>query len=485
MRVESIAVGGASAVIGAGRSHALRGGSEIADRLGPGTAVALVGVAGGLSPELQPGDTVVASELRDTESSVPLMLSGAAMIAAELKRAGIKVRMGPLVSSPRYVRADEREALAGSGAVAVDMESAWVMRAFPDHPRAVVRCISDTADCGPVRGGLRGLRALRAARGPLERWARACGAHEVRLASPRSFCAGVDRAIEIVEQALGAHAAPVYVRRQIVHNLHVVRSLEAKGAVFVDEVDEVPPGAVLVLAAHGVSPQVRDQATQRDDLEVIDATCPLVAKVHNEARRCASEDENIVIIGHADHEEVIGTLGEAPGRCYVVENVEDVGRLEIPTTPERQRAYLTQTTLATDETAEIVAALRARFPGIKAPLADDICYATQNRQDAVRRLARQSDLVVVVGSENSSNAARLVEVARREGCRAELIEDAEHLALGWLAGVKRIGLTAGASAPESLVSEVIEAFRALGPVALREETVTEETVHFPLPTQVR
>jgi 4-hydroxy-3-methylbut-2-enyl diphosphate reductase len=471
-------------VIGAGRNRAQRGGAQLADRLAAGTAVALVGVAGGLSSELRPGDIVVASALRDTESPASLELSGVPVLAAEFERAGIKVHVGALVSSPRYVKAGERESLAASGAVAVDMESAWVMRALPDHPRAVVRSVSDTPDCGPLRGGLRGLWSLRAARGPLERWARACDAHEVHLASPRSFCAGVDRAIEIVEQALATHSAPVYVRRQIVHNLHVLRSLEAKGAVFVEEVDEVPPGAVLVLAAHGVSPQVRDQAAERDDLEVIDATCPLVAKVHNEARRCASEDQNIVIIGHAEHEEVIGTLGEAPGRCYVVESVEDVGRLEIPLTPERRVAFLTQTTLATDETAEIIAALRARFPGISAPLADDICYATQNRQDAVRQIAHRSDFVVVVGSENSSNSARLVEVARREGCRAELIEDASHLELGWLAGVKSIGITAGASAPEFLVSELIEMLSSLGPVSLNEDKVTEETVHFPLPTQV-
>ena len=216
----------------------------------------------------------------------------------------------------------------------------------------------------------------------LERWARACGERDVVLASPRSFCAGVERAIETVERALERYGAPVYVRRQIVHNLHVVRDLESKGAVFVEEIDDVPPHAVVVLAAHGVSPAVRRQAGERGDLKVIDATCPLVAKVHSEARRYANHDYNLVLVGHADHEEIIGTLGEAPDRFHLVEDVDDVAGLELE--PGRPVAYLTQTTLATDETAEIIAALRARFPDLVAPPADDICYASQNRQDAVR-----------------------------------------------------------------------------------------------------
>ena len=303
---------------------------------------------------------------------------------------------------------------------------------------------------------------------------------------PRArFCAGVDRAIEIVERALGRHGAPVYVRRQIVHNTHVVRDLETKGAVFVEELDEVPTGSVVVLAAHGVTPLIRRQASERGDLTVIDATCPLVAKVHTEARRYASQGYDLILIGHPEHEEVIGTLGEAPDRCHVVESVEDVERLDLVAEQERPLVYLTQTTLATDETAGIVAALRRRFPAIAAPPADDICYATQNRQDAVRLIAHRCDLMLVVGSANSSNTARLVEVAEREGCRAELIEDAAQLEMGWLAGVRSIGLTAGASAPDVLVQEVIDTLSSLGPVRLSEERTREETVRFSLPTQVR
>jgi 4-hydroxy-3-methylbut-2-enyl diphosphate reductase len=359
------------------------------------------------------------------------------------------------------------------------------MASLPKNPLAVIRSISDTAESGPVRGGARALGSLLAVRRPLERWARAVGEHEIVLASPRSFCAGVDRAIEIVERALDQHGAPVYVRRQIVHNLHVVRELEAKGAVFVEELDEVPSGAAVVLAAHGVSPVVRRQAAERADLTVIDATCPLVAKVHTEARRYASGGYDLILIGHPEHEEVIGTLGEAPDRFHVVEGTDDVGRLELEPGAPRPMVYLTQTTLATDETAEIVTALRHRFPQISAPPADDICYATQNRQDAVRQIAHRCDLVLVVGSANSSNTARLVEVAEREGCRAELIEDASELELGWLAGVGSIGLTAGASAPDVLVQEVIDNLRSLGPVRLSEERTREETVRFALPTQVR
>jgi 4-hydroxy-3-methylbut-2-en-1-yl diphosphate reductase len=445
--------------------------------------VALVGVAGGLAPELRTGDLVVASELREAGSTRVQALPAAPLVAAAFRRAGLKVCLGPLASSPRYVRGRERADLAASGAVAVDMESAWVMGSLVNHPLAVVRAISDTTDRGPVLGGARALGSLLAVRAVLERWARACGERDVILASPRSFCAGVERAIETVERALERYGAPVYVRRQIVHNLHVVRDLESKGAVFVEEIADVPPHAVVVLAAHGVSPAVRRQAGERGDLKVIDATCPLVAKVHSEARRYANHDYNLVLVGHADHEEIIGTLGEAPDRFHLVEDVDDVAGLALE--PGRPVAYLTQTTLATDETAEIISALRARFPDLVAPPADDICYATQNRQDAVRLIAHRCDLLLVVGSANSSNTARLVEVARREGCRAELIEDASQLELGWLAKAGTIGLTAGASAPDVLVQEVLDTLRSLGPVRLSEERSTEETVRFALPTQVR
>jgi 4-hydroxy-3-methylbut-2-enyl diphosphate reductase len=262
-----------------------------------------------------------------------------------------------------------------------------------------------------------------------------------------------------------------------------VRSLERKGAIFVEEIDEVPDGAVVVLAAHGVSPEVRRQAGERVSLSVIDATCPLVAKVHTEARRYAAQDYNIVLIGHAEHEEVEGTFGEAPERIQIVASVSDVARLDFE--QDQPIAFLTQTTLATDETAEIVSSLRARYPDIASPSSNDICYATQNRQDAVRSIAHRCDLMVVVGSSNSSNTARLVEVAQREGCRAELIEDVTQLELGWLESVRSIGVTAGASAPDLLVHDVIGAISSLGPVHLSEEIIVQETVHFALPTRVR
>jgi 4-hydroxy-3-methylbut-2-enyl diphosphate reductase len=262
-----------------------------------------------------------------------------------------------------------------------------------------------------------------------------------------------------------------------------VADLERRGAIFVQELEEVPDGATVVLAAHGVSPEVRGEAAGRSDLAVIDATCPLVAKVHQEAKRFAAQGRRIVLVGHAEHEEVIGTLGEVPGGIDLVERVEDVHHL--PYGPETPLAYLTQTTLAVDETAEVVAALHDRFDALVGPSANDICYASQNRQDAVRSLARRCDLMLVVGSANSSNTARLVEVARREGCRAELIEDASRLELRWLAGAVRIGVTAGASAPEALVQELVEALAALGPTQIDEHRTVEETVHFSLPLQVR
>jgi 4-hydroxy-3-methylbut-2-enyl diphosphate reductase len=304
----------------------------------------------------------------------------------------------------------------------------------------------------------------------------------VILASPRSFCAGVERAIDTVRRALAQFGAPIYVRRQIVHNLHVVRGLEREGAIFVEELDEVPDGSVVVLAAHGVSPEIRRQGAERESLTIIDATCPLVAKVHTEARRYAAQDYNVVLIGHGDHEEIEGTLGEAPEHIKLVANVAEVAELELD---ERPVAYLTQTTLATDETAEVIDALRARFSNVTGPSTNDICYATQNRQDAIRSIAHRCDLMLVVGSANSSNTARLVEVAQREGCRAELIEDATQLELSWLSGARSIGVTAGASVPDVLVHGVVSSLASLGPVHLSEERIVQETVHFALPTRVR
>jgi 4-hydroxy-3-methylbut-2-en-1-yl diphosphate reductase len=482
LRIESFAFGGADTIIGAGRERAKKSGAKLAARLDEHTAIALVGVAGGLAPELTPGDIIIASELRSTESSTSRDLPGSSLLSNEFRRARFSVHLGPLVTSPTYVATGDRAELAASGALAVDMESSWVMDYLPNNPLAVVRAISDTSTTGPLRGGLRALGALAQTRAPLQRWAKACGEHEVILASPRSFCAGVERAIETVERALEQYGAPIYVRRQIVHNLHVVRRLEAMGAIFVDELTDVPDGAVVVFAAHGVSPLVRRQGVDREDLTIIDATCPLVAKVHTEARRYAAQDYNILLIGHREHEEVEGTLGEAPEHITLVDNIDDVGTL---TLDERPVAYLTQTTLATDETAAIVAALRERYPEITGPATDDICYATQNRQDAVRSIARRCDLMLVVGSSNSSNTARLVEVAEREGCHAELLEDASQLELSWLSGARTIGVTAGASVPETLVGGVVNSLASLGPVHLSEERIVQETVHFALPTRVR
>jgi 4-hydroxy-3-methylbut-2-enyl diphosphate reductase len=303
----------------------------------------------------------------------------------------------------------------------------------------------------------------------------------ILLASPRSFCAGVERAIAVVERALAQRDGPVYVRKQIVHNAHVVADLAARGAVFVDELDEVPDGATVVFSAHGVAPAVRDEAARRE-LTVIDATCPLVAKVHAEARRFAARGDTVILIGHAGHEEVEGTLGEAPERTVLVQTAAEAATVAVPD-PARV-SYLTQTTLSVDETAGIVAVLRGRFPALRGPASDDICYATTNRQDALRAVAEEADLVLVVGSANSSNARRLVELARRRGTPAHLIDDAGDLCPTWLDEATVVGLTAGASTPPGLVTAVIGAIARWGPVTVTEREVTREVVHFALPPGV-
>ncbi|MCX2951522.1 4-hydroxy-3-methylbut-2-enyl diphosphate reductase [Lentzea sp. NEAU-D7] len=316
----------------------------------------------------------------------------------------------------------------------------------------------------------------------VERW---CGAHADRsvvLAAPRSACAGVDRAVEIVELALERFGAPLYVRKQIVHNEHIVADLTARGAVFVDSVDEVPEGAAVVFSAHGVSPAVRQAAAERR-LVTIDATCPLVAKVHSEARQHAREGRTIAYIGHAGHEESEGTLGEAPGVMHLVETVEDVDRLEVR--DPHDVAFLTQTTLAADEVGEIVTALRHRFPDAKGPRGEDICYATTNRQHAVRAVAAGVDLVIVVGSRTSSNANRLVEVTTRSGAPAVLVEDATELDPALLRGVARVGVTAAASTPEPLVQRLIAALSSLGRVEVDEVRVAREDIAFTLPAALR
>jgi 4-hydroxy-3-methylbut-2-enyl diphosphate reductase len=471
---------------GVGMEQAGTTGVRMRESLASGTPVALAGIARRLDPSLAPGALVVATELRTTDGTPPRRLPAAELVAGDLARLGLHVRTGPLVSSSWPLSAEEAKALAADGAIAWDMESAWLARQLPDHPIAVVRAIVETGGTGAMgspNAPLRGLGSLLGVRTSLERWARASGAHDVLLASPRSFCAGVERAIDIVERALERFGAPVYVRRQIVHNAHVVADLEAKGAIFVAELSEAPDGATVVLAAHGVSPAVRSAAADRPDLTVIDATCPLVAKVHHEARRYLAQDYQIVLIGHAEHEEVVGTLGEAPGRIRLVQRFDDVA--DLPFSETDDVAYLTQTTLSIDETAEIIGAMRRRFPRLVGPATNDICYATQNRQDAVRELARRCELILVVGSTNSSNTLRLVEVGRREGCRAELIEDASEIRLSWLDDVTTIGVTAGASAPEALVREVVATLRTLGPATVTEHRTVEETVQFSLPRQVR
>jgi 4-hydroxy-3-methylbut-2-enyl diphosphate reductase len=303
---------------------------------------------------------------------------------------------------------------------------------------------------------------------------------EILLAGPRGFCAGVERAIDVVELALAVCRPPVYVRREIVHNRHVVESLRAKGAVFVDELHEVPDDATVIFSAHGISPAVRAEALRRG-LRVIDATCPLVTKVHLEAVRYAREGYTIVLIGHEDHDEVIGTLGEAPERIVVIDSARAVDALTVPN-PDKI-AYLTQTTLSVDDTREVIEALRRKFPRIVGPSRDDICYATQNRQAAVKRLAGDVDVLLVIGAANSSNANRLVEVARMAGTRAHLINDVNDIKPEWLVGASRVGITAGASTPEMLVSETVARLRGDG-VVVREVHVVEEDVRFALPQEL-
>ena len=311
----------------------------------------------------------------------------------------------------------------------------------------------------------------------------AADSRSVLLAAPRGYCAGVDRAVVTVEKALDLYGAPVFVRKQIVHNRHVVARLEARGAVFVDELDEVPTGATVVFSAHGVSPAVHEQAAERD-LKTIDATCPLVTKVHQEARRFAAEDYEILLIGHAGHEEVEGTSGEAPAHIQLVETPEDVARIEVRD-PARV-AWLSQTTLSVDETLAVVDALRERFPLLLDPPSDDICYATQNRQQAVKEIAREADLVLVVGSGNSSNSVRLVEVALEAGAAAAYrVDDASEIDDRWLDGVRTVSVTSGASVPEELVDGVLAHLAERGYPDARAVRTAEESLVFALPPELR
>jgi 4-hydroxy-3-methylbut-2-en-1-yl diphosphate reductase len=307
-------------------------------------------------------------------------------------------------------------------------------------------------------------------------------ATKLLLAAPRGYCAGVERAVQAVEKALELYGAPVYVRKEIVHNKHVVDELRERGAIFVESESEVPEDATVVFSAHGVAPTVHENAKTRR-LRTIDATCPLVTKVHVEARKFAVEDYTIVLVGHEGHEEVEGTMGEAPGSIVLVQSVEDVDRLEVDD-PARI-AYITQTTLSVDETRAIVNRLRERFPQIVGPRTDDICYATTNRQAAVKQLARRCDLVLVIGSRNSSNSNRLVEVARECGAESHLIDNESQVDEAWLEGKEQIGITSGASAPEELVQRLVEYFRARGTTEVEELDVIREDVRFMLPKSIR
>jgi 4-hydroxy-3-methylbut-2-enyl diphosphate reductase len=304
----------------------------------------------------------------------------------------------------------------------------------------------------------------------------------VLLAAPRGYCAGVERAVETVERALQRYGPPVYVRKQIVHNLHVVRELEERGAVFVDSEDEVPEGSTIVFSAHGVAPGVYENAAARR-LFTLDATCPLVTKVHAQARHYAADGYTIVLIGHGGHEEVVGTMGEAPESIVLVESVEDVAALALP--QHSRLAYVTQTTLSVDDTREIIEALQRRYPGIRGPLKEDICYATSNRQEAVKALAPEVDLLLVIGSRNSSNSNRLVEVARSAGVESHLIDDEREIDEAWLEGCEIVGVTSGASAPERLVRSVCDWFRARGVTDIGEHRSKREDVVFRLPVELR
>ena len=450
-----------------------------------GGPVVIAGVAGGLRSDMSPGDLVVADQLRSTRECVPL--PAVALLVAALRRAGHTVHTGPVVESDHLVDGSDRERLAESGAIAVDMESAWLVESLGSRGACVVRAVSDTPHRGVrspavLRNGRDALSALSGLGPILREWARVRADRNVLLAMPRSFCAGVERAIEIVERALAQRGAPVYVRRQIVHNTRVVRDLEGRGARFVTELDEIPDGATVVFSAHGVSPAVRAEAGRRE-LDVVDATCPLVSKVHREANRFANDGHTVFLIGHADHDETEGTMGQQPEHLRLVQRPEDVAELEVA--DPQKVSYLTQTTLAADEADAVANTLRERFPALRGPSSDDICYATTNRQQAVREVSSRCDVVLVAGSRNSSNSLRLVEVAQREGTTAYLVDDVSELELGWFAGAGTVGVSAGASAPPEMVDDIVHALSGLGELEIAEHTVTTENVNFGVPKEVR
>ncbi len=449
--------------------------------------MAVAGLALGVREEVVPGTIVVADRVLAANGSVIATLESSAVIAAELTARGEPVMVGPIISTPEGLMSPEWKAsLVATGALAVDRQAAALLKDRWDVPAAAVRVIGDNAhplwQCRTPQAGRRGaVRQLREVGLVLQAWGQAISDRRVLLAGPRSFCAGVERAITTVERALDRYGAPVYVRRQIVHNRHVVEGLEQRGAVFVQELDEVPNGAVAVLSAHGVSPAVRTDATAKE-LRVIDATCPLVSKVHSEVRRFAERGFQMVLIGHHGHDETEGTVGESDD-ISIVARPEDVEQLEVR--DPQKLAYLTQTTLSPSDVSSIVAKLSERFPDIVGPRSADICYATQNRQDAVLAIAPECELVLVIGSSNSSNAARLVEVSERTGCRAVLVEDESQLRLEWFRHARTIGVTAAASSPPQLVDRVVRAIRGVGATEVETRVTRTENVTFPLPMEVR
>lgn len=481
--VRRIGMGPAKAAAAASRLSA-----ELAAATGPVgvKAVAVAGLGGALDGRLAPGDIVVAERLIDPTGRQVAHLPSAALLAGELSRCGLAARPGTVVTTDHIVTGSERAALAALGADVVDMESTAAAEAGWRLPVAVLRAVSDSPghelfSPAGARGVWKALRSLRASRPALARWAAAAGPRDVVLAEPRGFCAGVTRAIETVERALKAYGHPVYVRRQIVHNASVVARLESLGAIFVRELDEVPEGARVIFSAHGVGDAVGHEAADRH-LSTIDATCPLVAKVHTEGRRFAAAGRQVVLVGHAGHDEVEGTLGTVPG-ARLVTTVADVEALDLG--PDQPTAFITQTTLAADEVSSVVEALEGRFTQLSRPAASDICYASHNRQQAVRQIAPDCDVVLVVGSANSSNSNRLVEVARRSGAAAHLVDDINDLRMSWLEGKHTVGVTAGASAPEQLVQQLVECLRGLGPISLSSRSTGTEHVNFPLPPEVR
>lgn len=451
------------------------------------SAVAVAGLAGGLRGDLAPGTVVVADKVIDETGRLAAHLPSAPLLAAELKARGHETVIGTIASARALVEGSrDREILAGFGAVAVDTETAWLLSRPWGVPTAVVRVIVDTPgrelrSLATVTGGIKALGVLSRAAKVMDDWSDTVGAREILLAKPRSFCAGVERAIDTVLRSIDKFGSPVYVRRQIVHNRHVVADLEARGAIFVQELDEVPDASTVIFSAHGVSPSIRSVAKDRG-LNVVDATCPLVSKVHAEVRRFSARALQVIFIGHAGHDETEGTVGEAPD-VKVVETSADVAGLQV-TDPDRL-AYVTQTTLSADDVDSVVAELTRKYPAIVGPGSGDICYATQNRQDALRMIAPRCSTVLVVGSPGSSNANRLVEVARRCGSKAALIEDEHDLRFEHLLGASVIGVTAAASTPQAVVDSVVRALGAMGPTVCQEVSTTAENASFSLPAEVR